>query len=64
MTHKIVKQDNGCFTIFDGMEQHCDEDGNPIRYNTYEEAKEDLDILKDTEESIWENKILEQLEQM
>ena len=35
---EVVKQDDGYFTLFLNQEQYCDEDGNPIRYKTYQEA--------------------------
>lgn len=44
---EVVKQDNGYFTLFLNQEQYCDEDGNPIRYKTYQEANTICEQLND-----------------
>ena len=46
--YEVVRQhneDSDYFTIFNGQEQYCDEDGNPIRYDNFEDAKSECDIL-------------------
>lgn len=43
--YEVVRQDCGHFTIFKGQEQYCDDDGNPMRYGCYWEAKEVCDEL-------------------
>lgn len=50
--YEVVRQhneDSDYFTIFNGQEQHCDEDGNPIRYDNFEDAKSECDMLNETE---------------
>lgn len=50
--YEVVRQkdeDRDYFTIFIGQEQYCDEDGNPIRYDNYEEAKAECDKLNEGE---------------
>lgn len=38
--YEPVKQaDKGYWTIFIGVSQLCDDDGNPVRYSTYEKAE-------------------------
>ena len=40
-TYEVVRQhteDGNYFTIFQNQSQYCDDDGNPIRYETYEDA--------------------------
>lgn len=44
---EVVKQDGGYFTLFLGQEQYADEDGNPIRYKTYQEANTVCEQLND-----------------
>ena len=44
---EVVKQDAGYFTLFLGQEQYCNEDGNPIRFNTYQEANTICEELND-----------------
>lgn len=44
----VVKQfgtDGNYYTLFSDDDQYCDEDGNPIRYDNYDEAKRDCDEL-------------------
>lgn len=47
--YEVVRQhneDSDYFTIFNtNQEQYCDEDGNPIRYDNFEDAKSECDIL-------------------
>lgn len=62
---EVVRQKNGYrdyYTIFSGMDEYCDDDGNPIEYDTYEEAKEDCDLLNEEFDTAF-NKINEQMEQ-
>jgi hypothetical protein len=50
--YQIVRQkdeDRDYFTIFNSNEQYCDEDGNPIRYANYNDAKFECDMLNETE---------------
>ena len=64
-TYQIVRQHNGdkdYYTIFDlDDKQYCDDDGNPIRYDSYDDAKFECDMLND-EFDHWQNKIEEQME--
>lgn len=46
--YEVVRQrneDSDYFTIFNGQEQYCDDDGNPIHYDNFEDAKSECDIL-------------------
>lgn len=47
--YEIVKQkDKGYYTIFNGNDQLCDADGNPIRFKDIKKANKCLeDILED-----------------
>lgn len=47
--YEVVRQDCGYFTIFKGQEQYCDDDGNPMCYGCYWEAKEVCDELNNQE---------------
>lgn len=49
--YEVVKQygeNEDYYTIFDIYgNQHCDENGNPIRYNNFEDAEEECKLLND-----------------
>lgn len=44
--YEPVKQADKCYwTIFMGMSQLCDDDGNPVQYSTYEKAEKACEEL-------------------
>lgn len=46
----VVRQhteDGNYFTIFQNQSQYCDDDGNPIRYETYEDAMDQCNKLNE-----------------